>query len=165
MFAVVGATMIAITPGISAAVGTPTVTAVTPNRGPANGGVSVVITGTDLAAASSVLFGATPATSFTANSATQITATTPAHVSASVDVTVVTPDGTSLTSANDIYTYEAVLFTDSFTHTTTSEPMYLPAGTGATNVACLTAGSATTQARSRTACRQAVTPTAAAFCA
>ena len=144
MFAVVGATMIAITPGISAAVGTPSVTAVTPNRGPANGGVSIVITGTDLAAASSVLFGATPATSFTANSATQITVTT-AHISATVDITVVTPGGTSLTSAADVYTYEKVLFTDSFTNATTAEPMYLPAGTGATNVACLTAGSSTTQ--------------------
>src|SRR6185437_2414697 len=78
-------------------------------------------------------------------SATSLTVTSPAQTSSTVDITVVTPGGTSLTSAADVYTYEKVLFTDSFMNATTAEPMYLPAGTGATNVACLTAGSSTTQ--------------------
>ena len=78
-------------------------------------------------------------------SSTSLTVTSPAHTSATIDITVVTPGGTSLTSAADVFTYEKVLFTDSFTNATTAEPMYLPAGTGATNVACLTAGSSTTQ--------------------
>ena len=47
--------------------------------------------------------------------------------------------------AADVYTYEKVLFTDSFMNSTTAAPMYLPAGTSATNVACLTAGTSTTQ--------------------
>ncbi|MDQ1539533.1 MAG: large repetitive protein, partial [Actinomycetota bacterium] len=140
------ASLVAIVPGTALAVPPPSVTSVSPNRGADAGGTPVTITGTNLTGATAVYFGATAGTSLVVGSATSITVTTPAHASASVDVTVVTPFGTSPASAADIYTYEMVLFTDSFTHSTTDEPMYLPAGTGATNVACLTAGAVTTQA-------------------
>jgi len=82
----------------------PTVTLVNPNSGPS--GTSVNITGTDLTGASAVDFGATPATGYTVNSATTVTATVPAGTG-TVDVTVTTPGGTSLTSANDQFTYSA----------------------------------------------------------
>src|SRR5450432_1751529 len=123
----------------------PTVTAVSPNRGPDAGGTSVTVSGAGLTGTTSVFFGTLAGTSIVVGSDTSLTVTAPAHTSATVDVTVVTPAGTSLTSAADIYTFEKVLFVDSFANATTAEPMYLPAGTGATNVACLTAGSNTSQ--------------------
>jgi hypothetical protein len=82
----------------------PTVTGLAPTTGPAVGGTSVTITGTNFTGASAVKFGATPATTFTINSATQITATSPAGTG-TVDVTVTTPAGTSATSAADRFVY------------------------------------------------------------
>ncbi len=84
----------------------PTVTRVSPSSGPAGGGTSVTITGTNLAGASAVSFGTTAASSFTVDTATQITATSPAG-SGTVDVTVTTPAGTSEVSASDQFTYQA----------------------------------------------------------
>ena len=69
-------------------------TAVSPASGPAAGGTSVTITGTNLTGATAVNFGATPAATFTVNTATQITATSPAG-SGTVNITVTTPAGTS----------------------------------------------------------------------
>ena len=140
-----GATSLVATPSPAVAAPLPTVSAVSPNRGPDGGGTSITVTGTGLTGTASVFFGGVAGTSIVVGSDTSLTVTAPAHISATVDVTVVTPAGTSLTSAADIYTYEKVLFTDSFANATTAEPMYLPAGTGATNVACLTAGSSTSQ--------------------
>src|SRR5207247_6685395 len=51
----------------------PTITSLAPTAGPSAGGNSVVITGTNLTAASAVSFGGTAATSFTVDNATQIT--------------------------------------------------------------------------------------------
>jgi hypothetical protein len=82
----------------------PTVTALNPNSGTPAGGTSVVISGSDLANASAVDFGDTPAT-ITADSSTSITATAPPGTG-TVDVTVTTPDGTSATSTADQYSYE-----------------------------------------------------------
>ncbi len=82
----------------------PTVTAVAPTAGPAAGGNSVTITGTNLAAASAVDFGSTPA-AITADGATSITATAPVGSAGTIDVTVTTAGGTSATSTNDRYTY------------------------------------------------------------
>ncbi len=141
----IACTALVATPGSALAVSLPTVSNVSPNRGPDAGGTTVTVTGTNLTGATAVYFGAVHGTSIVVGSATSLTVTSPAQTSATVDITVVTPGGTSLTSAADVYTYEKVLFTDSFTNATTAEPMYLPAGTGATNVACLTAGSSTTQ--------------------
>jgi uncharacterized protein YjiK/methionine-rich copper-binding protein CopC len=83
----------------------PTVTSVSPNSGPAAGGTSVTITGTNFAAGATVTFGGTAATGVTVVSATQITATTPARAAGVVNV-VVTVSGVSGTLANG-YTYIA----------------------------------------------------------
>ena len=83
----------------------PTVSAVSPSSGAANGGTTVTITGTGLGSASAVDFGSTAA-KVTADSATSITATAPAG-SGTVDVTVTTAGGTSVTSSADHYTYVA----------------------------------------------------------
>jgi predicted outer membrane repeat protein len=86
-------------------VAAPTVTGVSPTQGPAAGGASVVITGTDLSGATSVTFGGTAATAFTVDSATQITATTPAHAAGAVAVAVTTAGGSG--SKANAYTYVA----------------------------------------------------------
>jgi len=85
----------------------PTVTGVSPASGASSGGTSVTITGTHFTGASAVMFGANNATSFTVNSASSISATAPAGTG-TVDVTVLTPDGTSATSASDRFTYKSV---------------------------------------------------------
>ncbi len=82
----------------------PTVTAVTPNSGPAAGGSAVVITGTNFIGATAVTFGITPAAAYTVDSSTQITATAPALTIGTYHVTVTTPDGTSSTSGADQFT-------------------------------------------------------------
>jgi polyvinyl alcohol dehydrogenase (cytochrome) len=67
----------------------------------------LTVTGTDFTGATAVDFGASnPATTFSVNGPGTITATSPAG-SSTVDVTVTTSGGTSLTSANDHYTYTA----------------------------------------------------------
>jgi len=86
--------------------GVPTVTSVSPTSGPAGGGNTVTITGTNLTGATAVNFG-TAAAAITTDSATSITATAPAETAATVDVTVTTPGGTSATSTVDRYTYKA----------------------------------------------------------
>ena len=84
----------------------PAVTGLMPNNGNADGGTAVQITGSNLSSATSVEFGATAATYFKVNSATSITATSPRSASlGTVDVTVVSPDGTSSTSSADKFTY------------------------------------------------------------
>jgi IPT/TIG domain len=83
----------------------PTVTGVSPNNGPTAGATVVNITGTNLTGATKVNFGANAATSVTVTSATSITATSPAGSAGVVDVTVITPNGTSATSAGDRFTY------------------------------------------------------------
>jgi large repetitive protein len=85
-------------------VAAPMVTAISPIGGPASGGNLVTITGTGLAGATAVKFGATTA-SFTVVSAAEITATAPAGSAGTVDITVTTPDGTSTPGARDRYTY------------------------------------------------------------
>lgn len=82
----------------------PTVTAISPATGPATGGTSVTITGTNLGGASAVSFGGTPAASYTVVSATSITAVAPAGTGA-VDVTVTTPNSQSATSNADVYNF------------------------------------------------------------
>ena len=56
----------------------PAVTSINPDIGPTSGGTSVIVTGSGFFGASAVVFGTTPATTFTVNSPTQITATAPA---------------------------------------------------------------------------------------
>ena len=88
----------------------PSVTGLSPASGSAAGGTAVTITGTDFTGATAVDFGSTAATatSVQINSAgTQITATSPAGAG-TVNVMVVTPEGTSDITTADEYTYLAV---------------------------------------------------------
>ncbi|MGW3230572.1 YVTN family beta-propeller repeat protein [Kitasatospora sp. NPDC001095] len=86
----------------------PDVTAISPNGGSGLGGTAVTITGTDLAGATGVTFGAAgAATSFSCTKAS-CTATAPATtVTGPVDVRVTAPGGTSAVVAADRFTYTA----------------------------------------------------------
>ena len=78
-------------------------TAISPVTGTAADGDSVTITGSGFTDATAVDFGDVSAV-ITGNSGTEITATSPPG-SGMLDVTVVTPSGTSATSAADQFTY------------------------------------------------------------
>jgi alpha-tubulin suppressor-like RCC1 family protein len=82
----------------------PTVTNLNPSSGPAAGGTSVTITGTNLTGATAVNFGSANATSFTVVSATSIVAVSPPGAG-TVCVTVTTPRGQSAPSAADHFRY------------------------------------------------------------
>ena len=84
----------------------PTVTAVSPSSGPAGGGTSVTVTGSNLANATVVKFGNTAGT-VTADGAGSIMVTSPAGTGTQ-DITVTTAGGTSATSGADQFTYTAV---------------------------------------------------------
>ncbi len=84
----------------------PAVSDLSPTSGPLAGGTLVTITGTNLAGATAVDFGATAATNITVVSSTTITADSPAGTG-TVNVTVTTTGGTSATSAADQFTYFA----------------------------------------------------------
>jgi IPT/TIG domain len=74
----------------------PSVKHVTPDKGPTSGGTAVVITGSDFTGAEKVAFGATEV-AFTPVSDHEITTTSPpAAEQGKVDVTVTTPQGTSV---------------------------------------------------------------------
>src|SRR5262249_17722881 len=92
------------------AAGPPTVTKVEPANGPAAGGTSVAITGTNFTGATAVGFGGQGnATSFTVNSETSITAVSPAlppATSAKVGITVTTPEGTSPVTVAGKFNYQ-----------------------------------------------------------
>ena len=100
---------------------------VTPASGPATGGTSVTIAGSNLTGATAVNFGGAAATSFVVNSASSITAVSPPGSAATVDVTVTTIGGTSSTAAPDQFTYIAAPTISSVT------PNVGPSG-GGTNV-------------------------------
>jgi hypothetical protein len=86
------------------AAGNPVVTAISPERGPHEGGTTVTITGSELEEATSVMFGEHPAASFTVNSPESITAVTPAvPFAVLVHVRVTTPAGTG--SSSGFYTF------------------------------------------------------------
>ncbi len=76
-----------------------------PASGPAAGGTSVTITGTNFSTVTGVSFGGTPATSFAVTSDTSITAVTPAGTPGVANVTVTAAGGTSAT--NPLFTYFA----------------------------------------------------------
>jgi hypothetical protein len=88
----------------------PTITSVSPNSGPAAGGTEVTIEGTRFKGVSEpagVVFGSTPATSYTVNKAgTSITAFSPPGALGPVDVRVTVPTlGTSQAVQADEFTY------------------------------------------------------------
>ena len=83
---------------------TPTVSSLDTTTGDADGGTTVTITGTGFTSASAVYFGNAYA-SPTVNSDTSITVSSPPNPAGTVDVTVVTPFGTSATNPGDQFTY------------------------------------------------------------
>ena len=107
-----GATVIPLAP--------PTIAEVSPSSGPASGGTSVTITGTNLIGADGVSFGGTAASSFTVNSSSSVTAVSPAENAGTVDITVTAPAGTSATLLADNFTFSPVLTSSSTTSTSTS---------------------------------------------
>jgi hypothetical protein len=85
----------------------PRLLSISVNLGPSSGGTSVTISGTGLTAATSVDFGLTAAASFVVNSDYSITAVSPPEAAGTVDLTVTTAGGTSLTSGADQFTFVA----------------------------------------------------------
>jgi len=83
----------------------PVVSGVSPNTGVVAGGDSITIVGSGFTAATAVNFGGTPAASFSVASDSMISAVTPANAAGTVEVTVVTAGGTSVTSPVDQFTY------------------------------------------------------------
>ncbi len=104
---------------------TPTITSITPVRGPAAGGTTVTITGTGFTGATAVHFGATAAPSFTVYSDVEIRAVSPAGAG-TVDVTVTTPGGTSTTSSADHFTYIRFVAADFNGNGSTDIAVYRP---------------------------------------
>jgi hypothetical protein len=90
----------------------PVVTGISPTSGPGAGGTTVKVNGTNLTGATTVDFGGTAATVRSINGAgTQVSVTSPAHVTGTVDVTVVARSLTSATSPADRFTYTGPLVT------------------------------------------------------
>ena len=84
----------------------PTVTGVSPKVGPTTGGTTVTITGVNLGGATAVKFGASSVAPANVTS-TSLEATAPPGTG-TVDITVVTPSGTSTPVSADRFTYQAV---------------------------------------------------------
>ncbi|HME03486.1 MAG TPA: IPT/TIG domain-containing protein [Solirubrobacteraceae bacterium] len=79
-----------------------------PTQGPAGGGTKVRIKGENLLGATAVDFGETSATSIVSKSKTTVIAISPPG-SGTVDVTVVTPLGTTAVVPGDLFSYEPML--------------------------------------------------------
>lgn len=75
--------------------GGPTAISLTPPSGPASGGTTVTITGTNLTGATGVTFDGIPGTGFTVVNGTTITVVSPPHAVGGVNVVVQTPLGPS----------------------------------------------------------------------
>ncbi len=84
----------------------PIVRSIKPNTGPGVGGTKVKIVGSDLAGATSVMFGSVEATSFSINKkGAQITAMSPSESAGTVDIVVTTPAGPTITTPADQFTF------------------------------------------------------------
>ncbi len=101
-----GATAISGGSSHSLSLGPPlaTVSGIEPKAGPPPGGTPVTITGAGFSEATAVRFGSTNAASFKVESETKITAVSPPGTG-TVEVTVITPGGTSATTPADTFTY------------------------------------------------------------
>jgi hypothetical protein len=100
-------------------VAAPSISSLSPTNGPAPGGNTVIITGTDLLYTTSVTFGATPASSFAILSNTQVAAVAPAGAAGVTTVRVTNGTGTSGTLP---YTYNVVAAPVVSTVSPTSSP-------------------------------------------
>jgi hypothetical protein len=85
--------------------GTPTITKISPAKGPASGHTLVKIYGTWLSGASIVLFGTARGTKIHVLSSTELTVVSPAHARGAVNVTVTTGAGRSATGPHSRYTF------------------------------------------------------------
>ncbi len=85
----------------------PVVSSLSVSTGPAAGGTSVTISGSNLSGATAVSFGGVAATSFTVNGSGMILAVAPAHAAGVVDVQVTTSGGTSAVSQSDQFTFQS----------------------------------------------------------
>jgi hypothetical protein len=103
--------------------GPPSVTKVSPLAGPVGGGTSVTISGSSFNEATGVEFGSVSAGSFKVSSATSITAVSPSEPAGAVDVTVITPHGTSVVSPHDRFKFQPMV--------TALNPTRAPAAGGA----------------------------------
>jgi hypothetical protein len=92
--------------GINVESNPPMIMGLYPNYGPDTGGTTVTIYGSNLGGATAVYFGTTPAT-IMSDSEMGIAVTSPAHAVGVVDVTVVTPGGTSPLTPFDQFTYQS----------------------------------------------------------
>jgi phospholipase C len=81
-----------LTLSVSVLAQTPTVSSISPTSGPAAGGTSVTLTGTNFASGATVTFGGLAATSVTVVNSTTITAKTPANAPGATNVTVTNPN-------------------------------------------------------------------------
>jgi hypothetical protein len=88
-------------------IGVPEVIGLDPREGPVAGGNQVRIVGRNLTNATSVVFGSTPAVSFTVQTPNRIMAIAPAGTLTTVDVQVATAGGISANTSNDDYNYVA----------------------------------------------------------
>jgi hypothetical protein len=100
-----------------------TLTAISPNSGPAAGGTGVTLTGTGLTGATVVTFDGVAATSVNVVNSTTVTAVTPAHAAGTVDVVIDTPAG-------------GAILTEGFTYVATAVGQSAGGGT----IACLNGG-------------------------
>ncbi|MGN6563889.1 MAG: Ig-like domain-containing protein, partial [Thermomicrobiales bacterium] len=132
----------------AAATPPPAVTGVSPISGPAAGGATVTVSGSSFTGATAVRFGTAAATSFTVSSDTQLTAVSPANAPGTVDITVTTPVGASVTSAADRFTFLgqgaalAVTAVDAATGPSTGGTMVTISGAGFATGATVTFGGA-----------------------
>jgi IPT/TIG domain-containing protein/PASTA domain-containing protein len=86
----------------------PEIITLTPTSGPVTGGTLVTIAGKNFSGATAVMFGSTPAASFSVDSDTKITATAPKSARpGKVDVTVTTLAGNNPNTRFDDYVYKA----------------------------------------------------------
>ena len=84
----------------------PTILKLNRTSGPTTGGTKIKITGKDLKGATSLMFGSVRATRLDVSaSGGSIVAYTPAEAAGQVDVTVTTPDGTSVLTPADRFTF------------------------------------------------------------
>lgn len=91
--------------------GSISVISVSPNSGPAAGGTSITITGSNFVATPTVKVGGTSATGVGFTNSTTVTATTPAHAAGSGDVLVTNPDTTNATLVSGFTFVAAPTFT------------------------------------------------------
>lgn len=83
----------------------PSVTAISPNTGPAAGGTVVTITGVNLTGATGAQFGLVAGTAFSVTNDTTAVVTTPAQPAGVVDLVIVDAAGNSAISPADVFTY------------------------------------------------------------